>query len=292
MRLWVLDDIGGWGKALALAANRPGWSVQLGGKLPYDPCHAFLRINQGGVRMDQEKALLRQLVSKDFKTIPSLEDGEMYENKLAQTIAYGAFMPRTHVIRGPELAHSYVGNLGYPFLSKSSTGSASCNVRLIKDAASARREIAEVFGDYGMKAPHRLGEQLQRDYLIWQEFLPGNAYDYRVCKIGRPLMILRRGNRDDLPFASGSGKTEAIVELDAETKAVYDASAEFFHHTGTNWCGIDLVKDLQGKWKVLETTIGWSQKAYANCTFFGPTKRKGAEIFDLTCDELEAGVWG
>jgi len=247
--------------------------------------------------MRKELALHELMAASGYTMIIGSEDTRMYEDKLAQSKAYADWMPPTLVIEDRETALDAVESIDLPFVSKSRTGSASRNVRLITTREQARAEVEAAFG-LGLEAPHKLGELVQKGYLIWQAFCPGNAYDYRVCKIGRPIMLLRRGNRDDLPFASGSGKTEAVVKFDAETKAVYDAADEFFQHIGTSWCGIDMVKDHRGKWRVLETTIGWSQTAYTDCTFFGGgpyikwrPPRRGGEMWELVCDEIEAGVF-
>ena len=292
MKLWCLDDRGGWGTNLRRAASRHGiptdtFADRIEHIQPGD-C-AFMRINQGGARMEMDKALLRHLAAARVNVIPSVEDSEVYEDKLAQSELYAAFMPKTLVLRDAHAADRAVTTLGYPFVSKSRTGSASRNCRMIYSPDQARREIGQAFGG-GLEAPHTLGEGVQRGYLIWQEFLPGNSYDYRVCKIGRRSMILRRYNRADVPFASGSGITEPVTALDDETAGVLAFANEFFDSRGTRWCGIDVVRDLHGRWRLLETTIGWSQKAYAECSFFG-TSRTGAEMWDLVCDEIKAGVF-
>jgi glutathione synthase/RimK-type ligase-like ATP-grasp enzyme len=253
-----------------------------------DPCYAFIRVNQGGERLVNELALHERLAGAGYSMIIGSEDTRMYEDKVAQSKAYASWLPPTLVLEDREDALAAVEDIDLPFVSKSRTGSASRNVRLITTRAQARAEIEAAFGR-GLEAPHKLGELVQKGYLIWQSFCPGNAYDYRVCKIGRRIMILRRYNRDDVPFASGSGKTEAVTALNAETSEVYDFAAKFFEAIGTNWCGIDVVRG-RGGWRLLETTIGWSQKAYADCTFFN-SRRKGAEMWELVCDEVEAGVF-
>lgn len=240
--------------------------------------------------MDQEKEILMKLSQAGFVTIPSVEDSEAYEDKLLQSRLYRKWMPRTLISTNRAEAESFVGTLPYPFISKSRTGSASCNVRLVKSAAEARKEIAQAFGPIGLRVPHKLGEHIQKGYIIWQEFCLDNPYDYRVCRIGNDTMMLRRYNRDDVPFASGSGKTEPVKILDGETLDVFTFADQFFTATGTKWCGIDVVK-ARGGWKLLETTIGWSQKAYADCVFF-ESGRPGADIWELTADQLERGVFG
>jgi len=289
MVLYCLDDKGSWGKSLQSAAKARGIETCLFQSSITTKPNDFLfaRVNQGNPRMEVEKRLVRDA---NCKLIISLKDTAEYEDKLAQTAAYGEFMPRTLLIRDSRAAQNAIDTFSFPFVSKAKTGSASCNVRLITNVEQANNEIKAVFGE-GLSVPHRLGEHSQRGYLIWQDFLPGNDYDYRVCKIGRYIMILRRGNRDGVPFASGSGRTEAVEELTPETQAVYDFSENFFSTTGTKWCGIDVVRDYRyARWCLLETTIGWKQTAYANCRFFG-TDFVGSQMWDLVANEIELGVF-
>ena len=55
-----------------------------------------------------------------------------------------------------------------------------------------------------------LGErtELQKGYLLMQEFLPGNAFDTRVTVIGNRAFAFRRYNRPDDFRASGSGRID------------------------------------------------------------------------------------
>lgn len=298
IKLWCLDDKGGWGRDLYTEASSRGqrWDPYMFDSILTPNCkgadYVFMRINQGGVRMHQELALAHYLFHKSQKLIPCFHDLLMYESKIKQVRAYAKWMPETHLIFSLKDADKLIGQLGYPFVSKSSTGSASCNVRLLTSKEEALKEAEAVFGD-GLTAPHKLGEKIQRGYLIWQEFLPGNEYDYRVCKIGNTMMMLRRFNKPGTYFASGSGKNEPVNELDPESASALEFAGRFFKETGTKWCGIDLVERKYGgqnEWRLLETTIGWSQKAYHDCVFFG-TPYKGHEIWKLTCDCIEQGVF-
>jgi hypothetical protein len=50
--------------------------------------------------------------------------------------------------------------------------------------------------------------ELQRDYLVVQEFLPGNGFDTRITVIGNRAFGFRRFNRPDDFRASGSGRID------------------------------------------------------------------------------------
>jgi glutathione synthase/RimK-type ligase-like ATP-grasp enzyme len=299
-RLFCIDDRGGWGRSLATEAEKRGWSVRVGSIEDADKDrrekYLFVRTNQGGERMKKEKVFVHRRSAID-KLIIGLDDTLEYEDKLLQASTISpAWMPRTYIITKPDDALRRLNSIDLPFISKSKTGSASRNVRFIETRKQAEKEIEAAFGTTGLVAPHKLGEGVQRGYLLWQEFLPNNAYDYRVCKIGDSYMMLRRHNREDLPFASGSGRVEPVTELDDETASVLEFSTWFFKAIDTKWCGIDVVKDKDGRWKVLETTIGWSQPAYSECRFFDlhgkPSKYRGQDIWKVAMNAIERGVFG
>jgi hypothetical protein len=112
-----------------------------------------------------------------------------------------------------------------------------------------------------------------------------------VIAIGKQRMLLKRYVRSaEQPFASGSGKLEPIGNLaDPMIGSAYAFADAFFKAEGETWCGIDLVFDHKAqRWRLLETTVGWTMAGYAKCTFF-PDGRMGDRWCDVTLDEIEAG---
>jgi hypothetical protein len=72
-------------------------------------------------------------------------------------------------------------------------------------------------------------------------------------------------------------------------------SARVFESLGTKWCGIDILwDDWRKQWAFLECSLGWPWPSPGECMnapFFGDTKRKWAEMWDLMFDEYEEGAW-
>ena len=299
--IYCLDDRGGWGRALSAEAHARGWQRSVFADLddillPSEPLgYAFLRIDQTAAQQEKDKDLAVVLNSRGFTLIPDIDVCLTYEDKLAQAERYAQWMPKTLVLRDEASAINAIeyGVFDYPFISKSRTGSASKNVRMILNKEQALREIDAAF-HAGLSAPHRLGEITQHGYLIWQEFLPGNAYDYRVVVTGTRHMILQRHNKPGTVFASGSGINNP-VELTDEVISALAFAELFFSKNNMKWGGIDIVQDhsVDGpfrKWRVLETTLGWSQSAYAKCKYYG-TGLHGADIWKVLCNEIEEGVF-
>lgn len=294
--LWALGDRGQWAQSLKEAASKRNVLCQvftLDNPPTVSSGTLFMRPDPEPELLERQRDLYHTLRLSGWTCIQDRLTIDCYEDKLKQVALYGAWMPRTLLLSSSDDAVLAAKELGYPFVSKSRTGAGSCNVRLIKDECEAAAEIAAVFND-GLPLSCQFGEERQRGYLIWQEFLPGNDGDYRVIVTGRYRMILRRHNATDKPFASGSGSFSAVTKLTPETKAVLDKADAFFRSEGLTWCGIDMVRDPTGDWKLLETSPAWTLPGYADCVYFdqdNPTNYRGADIWEVLLDEIGAGVF-
>lgn len=290
----AIDDVGRWGRAIVSEASCRGWSARLinsADEIKSNNAILFARISQDAKKREREIPIIKKAADIGVIMIPNIDLLLEYESKILQTQRYKEWMPETDYITSAYDAALILGKHGYPFVSKSSTGSASCNVRLIHNETEGVDEIKKAFSDDGLKASHGLGEKAQKGYLIWQRLLAGNDYDYRACIVGDKIMLLRRGNRKDVPFASGSGITEPIRELNDETESVLEFAYMFFRKFKMGWCGIDIVKDYDKKeWRMLETTIGWKQSAYSDCVFFdrfgNDMSARGKDIWKVFCDYI------
>lgn len=325
-------DRGNWGQTIVSLAKARGHTAQIFTEcfqVPAVHSYVFMRVPQFPPGLDKGIRDYGELharhdaldVHPRHTMIIDADTVRMYEDKAAQAEAYPEWMPETMVNRTDDEGfpatdlHDFLEDglqtLGLPLISKASFGSASANVRLIQTRQDALRDLMQAFHSEGIPA-RRGGAARQQGHVIWQQFLPGNDYDYRACINGQYVCLLRRYNRNDRPMASGSGNHEPVTELNGETTAVLEKSFEFFRRNGIKWGGIDLVFDGNAGiglsetrverlreeadlWKILETTLGWSQSAYKHCRYFGanftPTKYEGHQIFDLLLDQLEWGVW-
>jgi glutathione synthase/RimK-type ligase-like ATP-grasp enzyme len=162
-----------------------------------------------------------------------------YDDKVAQSYLFEALgipSPRTWVWFDMQAACDWAATASYPLVLKLATGAGSNNVRLVKDFFEARRWIEGLFSrvvqDLNPAESERLalisrlhhagkviikgeprqmrdnGCEPQTGYVLFQEFLPDNAFDTRVTVIGNRAFAFRRFNRDDDFRASGSGKID------------------------------------------------------------------------------------
>lgn len=294
-------DKGKWGQQIVQTAADRGMDARLFDE-NVDPDvfregdYVFMRLPQWEPELTVGKYLASEIFKRGVRFIPDFFTLMSYEDKLMQARAYWDWMPKTHVIEGPcSLGESIiaVNNLGVPFVSKSKEASASANVRLIRTPEEAAKEFMTVMKGDGLDikiGKGRLGKQ--KGYLIWQRFCDGNECDYRAVITGRHIMLLRRFNKPGTPFASGSGHNEPVKEIDSlSLQRVLGTARAFFDRFNLKWNGIDLVYDpAYDEWKILETTLGWSQAAYQDCVYFG-TDYRGADIFKVLLDEIAAGVF-
>jgi glutathione synthase/RimK-type ligase-like ATP-grasp enzyme len=297
-------DHGRWAQQVETIAVSKGLVARLfNDKIDYNEVepgdYAFMRVPQWEPELSVGKTVARGMRRAGAIMIPDFVTIEAYEDKFLQAELYGWALPLTYVLRGRinrATIESCINHLTLPFLSKSRQGSASANVRLIETAEQAHREL-DVVAASGL--PIKVGNGrtgLQLGVVLWQKLIPGNACDYRVCVIGDHLMMLQRHNVPGTPFASGSGINNPVNEPTEFQLGALKAARKFFDAHDLKWCGIDLVYDYEGeKWMVLETTLGWSQKAYEECVFFDrqlrPTEYRGRDIFHLLADSIVAGVF-
>jgi glutathione synthase/RimK-type ligase-like ATP-grasp enzyme len=283
MKFWLYDDRTGWGRTLLSLALPRGHEARLfrepeqvdGGDA------AFVRMHLDPKTREHDKHTVAAMQGR-IKTVPDARSAMLYDDKVEQAAELAKWMPRTIVARSPEKAREAAATLGLPLMSKTAEGSASKNVRFIQTENELSREIGQAFGQgivgqYGVR---------QQGYVLFQEFCPGNDYDFRVIAIGRERLILRRGNRDDAPMASGSDREMPVTFPDAEAEEVLAFADRFFAEEGFTFCGVDVVRHGD-RWVLVEMTTSWPTKLMHVHRFV--SGRPGSEYWNIVMDELEAG---
>ena len=173
-----------------------------------------------------------------------------FDDKIAQQYlleAAGIPVPSTHVFWTEKSARSFCTDARYPVVIKLTSGITSENVAMLQRREDAEYWIARLFrgGAVSLRrdgfvprpktiarrllhagrlvltgAMPPVGERtdLQKGYLLVQEFLEGNAFDTRITVIGDRAFAFRRFNRPKDFRASGSGLIDwdpAGIEEDA-----------------------------------------------------------------------------
>lgn len=206
-----------------------------------------------------------------------------YDDKVAQAFllpAAGIPVPRTWVWFDGPAAREWIRSAPYPLVLKLAKGAASTNVRLVHSAEEAAVWVDRLFGmgvgSLGsLQPPWPLRQRLRvaakslligqppcypwplhRDYVLFQEFLPGNEYDTRVTVIGDRAFAFRRFNRVNDFRASGSGL------LDYNTTAIaldfVRLAFQVAHRLQTQSCAID------GLWNEKQPVVGEISYTYVS----------------------------
>lgn len=170
-------------------------------------------------------------------TFPDWRTMWFFEDKIAQRYllaAAGIPIAKTVVLWNIDAARAYAETADYPLVLKLGFGITSNNVRMVRTAAEAQRWINRLFGDGMVVLPERVPVRLlqrlwqrsedtvrvargwrlkdhsgygpvQRECVLFQEYLPDNSFDTRVTVIGTRAFAFRRFNRPSDFRASGSG---------------------------------------------------------------------------------------
>jgi len=171
-----------------------------------------------------------------------------YDDKIRQYLLlkpFGFPMIKSHIFWEKTAARRWVEEADFPVVFKLRGGAGSQNVLLIKDRRQARKLVNRMFrrGIYPEKffhagsirfqhfnlyheLHHIAGNlyrryhgldsspfwQVQKNYALFQDFIPDNHFDTRVTIIGDRAFIFRRLTRKEDFRASGSGMIDYDLE--------------------------------------------------------------------------------
>lgn len=215
-----------------------------------------------------------------------------YDDKIAQSYLLEALnlpIPKTWVFFDRDEAARWASTAHYPVVVKLSAGAGSSNVQLLENAEQATSFVDQMFSQWrttldpkanrfaASKRPAaatalvatgqvpsllRADHEPQRGYVLFQEFLDGNAFDTRITVIGNRAFGFRRHNREGDFRASGSGNIDydrQAIDLDAVRLAFRTAAA-----LGSQSVAIDGLK-RGDDWIVGEVSYTYMSGAVAAC---------------------------
>lgn len=265
-------------------------------------CSAFMWHHNHGNISDHlfAKQLLQSLQSVGLKVFPNAATGWHFDDKVGQKYlleATGVPFIKTHVFYDKESAKEWARKTDYPIVFKLRGGAGSSNVKLIKNKNQAFRTINKSFskgwhyfdswglfkdclkkffngtGSFRNVAKYAyiylrglvLGDDFpkQKGYVYFQEFIPNNEFDIRVCVVNDKAFALKRMARKGDFRASGSGK---IIydknQIDIRcVKVAFDANKALRSQS----TAFDFVFDKNGNPFIVEISYGYTAKAYDVC---------------------------
>lgn len=296
-KLWCFNDAHDWGKSLHEIATRRGHDAHLfEDPRSADNGYAFMHMNHHpSVRMLHKRVMSILAMNPDLKLIPDYRSSYLYDDRLEQARQLSCWTPRTQVFYTPGAARRFLDKRpSLPLMSKASDGAGGHNVRYVTTFEEAKLEIRLAFSDLGLKCQHG---QAQRGYLLWQDFIPGNAGDIRIVAIGSKRLILARSNRLDLPISSSSAKLTPIVSLaDPLIRAALNTANRFFAAENIKWGCLDIIHDAEGRCYVLEVSPSWTLHRFYECAFIDCAGDEcpqlmsslGNDIWNVLVNEIEA----
>jgi glutathione synthase/RimK-type ligase-like ATP-grasp enzyme len=246
------------------------------------------------------KQLLFSVQMSGKKVFPDYNTAWHFDDKVAQKYlleAVGAPLAPAYVFYDKKEAMKWATQTDYPKVFKLRNGAGSDNVRLIKSFSQAKQLINKCFGK-GFKqydAWGNLNERIRKykvgktnlwdvikgvirffhtteyarvtgnevGYVYFQEFIPKNDSDIRVCVVGNKAFAIKRMVRENDFRASGSGFILYDKKyFDDETiKLAFDTSEKL----GDQCMAYDFVY-LDEKPLIVEISYGFAKEGYDDCT--------------------------
>jgi len=235
------------------------------------------------------------------KIFPDFNTCWHFDDKIGQKYlleAVGAPLVSSHIFYDKEEALIWAGRTNYPKVFKLRGGAGSENVILVKGVSDANRLIKKAFGE-GFKLKNRynfLKERLwhlrrdknlfaflniskglarllipsktelkfnrERNYIYFQDFVPGNDHDIRVIVIGKRAFAIKRIVRKDDFRASGSG--HIIYDPDQIPKECIQISFDVSNRLGAQCLAYDFVFS-DYKPYLIEISYSFSRDGYLPC---------------------------
>lgn len=246
------------------------------------------------------KQLLFSLEMAGVKVFPNWHTGWHFDDKVGQKYlleAINAPLVPSYVFYTKKEALEWIDKTSFPKVFKLRGGAGATNVQLAHTAKEARKFVRKAFGiGFAQYSPwanlkerwrkYRLGKvgfnevaegigrffikpefakmhASEKGYAYFQEFIPNNIFDIRVCVVGDKAFALKRLTRDGDFRASGSGN---IVydknQIDERcVRIAFDVNKKIKSQS----IAFDFVFDENKNPLIVEISFGYSAKAYDLC---------------------------
>ncbi len=234
-----------------------------------------------------------------IRCFPNCRTCWSYDDKVRQYYllqAHGFPIVESYIFWDRQKALRWANTAAYPLVFKLKGGASSNSVILVQSARAARKLIRRMFGrgilpghvpsweatrwkDSGLlrQVRHEFGNvvrQLQgkdpesvwtpnKNYVLFQRFLAGNAFDTRVTVVGNRAYAFRRFNRRDDFRSSGSGKLDfdpAGIDLDHVRLAL-----QISRELGFQSMAYDFLYDENGASRFCEMSYTYVDQAPYDC---------------------------
>ena len=246
------------------------------------------------------KQLLFSLQQSGMKVFPDFNTVWHFDDKVGQKYyleAIGAPMVPSYVFYTQKEALDWIDKTAFPKVFKLRGGAGAANVKLAHTAREARKMVRKAFGNGFSQysaldnlkerwRKYRIGKTDSKDvikgvlrffhkpdfarmhapekgYAYFQDFIPNNTFDIRVCVVGDKAFALKRVTRKGDFRASGSGN---IVydknQIDERcVRIAFDVNKKIKSQS----IAFDYVFDKNNKPLIVEISYGFAVEAYDMC---------------------------
>lgn len=132
-------------------------------------------------------------------------------------------------------------------------------IKLTRTLSDFKKKVKKVPGFFKMVSQGRQGFPKERSYVYFQEFIPGNKYDYRIAIVDNKAWAFKRRVRDNDFRASGSGMID--YDINDIPISLISKSFDVAKALGTQSIAFDYVKDDCNNFYIVEISFGFEGKA-------------------------------
>lgn len=277
-------------------------------------CDAFMWHYHHGNPKDVlfAKQLLYSLEESGKRVFPDFRTGWHFDDKVGQKYlleSIGAPLVPSYVFYSKKEALEWVNHTTFPKVFKLRGGAGASNVKLAHTASEARKFIHKAFGRgfpqfdrWGYLKERfrkwRLGKDTffgvckgmgrlliptdfakmhgrEKGYAYFQDFMPNNSYDIRVCVVGNKAFALKRLTRKGDFRASGSGNI--IYQKSQIDERCVSIAFDVNRKLKSQSVAFDFVFDQNNAPLIVEISYGYAMKAYDICEGYWTSDMKWHE---------------
>lgn len=246
------------------------------------------------------KQLIRSLEAMGVRCFPDSATTWHFDDKVGQKYlleAVGAPLVPSYVFYTRKEAMSWIERTSFPKVFKLRGGAGASNVRLAHDSREARKLVNRAFGR-GFTQFDRIGylkeryrkwkegkdsfagvlkgigrifittelakmRSREKGYAYFQDFIPDNSFDIRVCVVGEHAFALKRLTRKGDFRASGSGSI--IYDKSQIDERCVSIAFDVNKKLKMQSAAFDFVFDKDNNPLIVEISYGYAVKAYDVC---------------------------
>lgn len=237
------------------------------------------------------------LESLNIDYFPNNETSWHYDDKVKQyflMLNHNMDPVPSHIYFHKNNALEFVKTTPYPVVLKLKKGASSSNVMLIKNKNQAIRYVKKAFSRKGInptyfgsiKQVYKIHDsnlfktsvfflkkfkrwfenkdlaywERQKNYILFQKYLPGNSYDTRVTTVGNRVTAFRRFVRKNDFRASGGEEWD--INPDKIDKKLLRKALDYSKKMGFQSMAYDFIYDEHGEGKVVEISCLYGQPGF------------------------------